>query len=171
MTERDRETPLVHDSTGSAPDAVHDVAPDDVAELLDRLMLRGIRLVRSSGETPPLASGDVAAVETHLEPARMRVDSSEVSLWYEHRVHCRDEEGGDLATIETGVVVDFDLTHGDEPELAVVACLADTNGIFIAWPYIRESVQSMSVRLGLAPITLGILRRDQDAYASDHGEP
>jgi hypothetical protein len=144
-----------------------EVTPDQVKALIERITLRGIRLLRWAGDTSPGRVDVVTQVEARFQPPRMRIEKDELSLWFEHRVRCQDEGGEEVATIETGIVMDFAVTGDEVPELSVVSCFADSNGAFIAWPYIREAVQAMSTRLGLAPITLGILRRDDDAYSSD----
>jgi len=136
------------------------VTPEEVEALIERMSLTAVRLVRWNGDSLPGTQGPVSSVDAALEPPRMRILPTEVSLWFEHRVECRNTDGDAIAEIETGVLVDFELSGDDEPELPVVACFADTNGAFIAWPYIREAVQTMSTRLGLAPIVLGVLRRE-----------
>lgn len=162
--EHESPPPSLVEGLSEEPEQEAYVSPEQVGALIERAKLREIRLARWHGEAPPGTEGPVEDVEARLEPARMRVTADHLSLWFEHRVDCRNATGESVAEIETGVILDFDMAAGPEPELPVVACFADTNGAFMAWPYIREAVQSMSVRLGLAPVTLGILQRDADAY-------
>ncbi len=138
------------------------VTLNEVKHLISRLTMRQIRVVRWRGEALRESDGAVHDVDVRLEPARMRISPGGMSLWFDHHVECSNLDGECIATIETGVIIDFDLAGDEEPTLSVVACFADTNGAFIAWPYIREAVQTMSLRLGLAPITLGILLRDTE---------
>lgn len=146
-----------------APTA-RDVSPDEMATLVGRIRLRQVRLVRWHGQTAPDASPDprdTPDVETDLEPPLVRVEPTELSLWFKHHVRCRGKDGSDLAHIDTEVLLDFDLVGGGgPPDLALAACFADSNGAFMAWPYIREAVQTMSARIGVAPVTLDVLRRE-----------
>jgi len=46
------------------------------------------------------------------------------------------------------------------------------NGLFNAWPYWREFVQSMTVRMGLPPLTLSVFRLpDQPSHAQPLPDP
>jgi hypothetical protein len=51
-------------------------------------------------------------------------------------------------------LLDNAMTASDE----VLAEFARVNGAFNAWPYFREFVQAMSVRMSLPPIVLPVLR-------------
>ncbi len=140
------------------------VSPAQVEQLLSRLTMRQMRIVHWNGDAPPGPEGRVENVDARLEPARMRISPGGLSLWFEHHVECSNANRDTIATIDTGIIVDFDVAGDEEPELPVVACFADTNAAFMAWPYIREAVQTMSTRLGLSPITLGILLRDAEVF-------
>jgi hypothetical protein len=150
------------EEVGSARTALHEqraVPAEEVRHLVECLTLRDIHLVRWSGNVTP---GDpvVADVDLETEPALVRILPNDLSLWFEHRVRCRDAEGEVVADIEAAVVANFDVCGDVDLDLPLASCFADTNGAFMAWPYTREAIQTMSVRLGLAPITVGILRRN-----------
>lgn len=152
------------DETTTAPEVP---PPADVEALVRRLNVRDVRIVKTAGEAPPGAVRPDLTVETALDPPRMRITQGDVSLWFEHHVRLTTTAGEVVATIETGLTVDYDLAGDEPPSEAVVGCFAETNGVFMAWPYIRQAVQDVSVRLGLAPVVLGILRRDKSPGSQD----
>ncbi|MGN9912577.1 hypothetical protein ACTMTJ_34070 [Phytohabitans sp. LJ34] len=71
--------------------------------------------------------------------------------------------GEAIATFEVDVIVSFDLDQppGDLDQL--IPAFSANVGFFVAFPFIREALQSMSVRVGLPPLTLGLLRRGSEA--------
>jgi len=54
----------------------------------------------------------------------------------------------------------YEVTDEFKGELSdsVVEMFGRTNGVYNAWPYIREAFQSLTVRLGLPPFTLPLMR-------------
>lgn len=42
-----------------------------------------------------------------------------------------------------------------------VKSFAETNAVFNAWPYFREYVQSTTLRMGLPPLTVPLLKLDR----------
>lgn len=78
------------------------------------------------------------------------------------RVELRVKSNGSpLATFETSYRLAYGMAPGAIPEtdqLEDFTQFSAVNGIFHAWPYFREIVQSSSGRMGLAPIVLPLLR-------------
>lgn len=60
--------------------------------------------------------------------------------------------------IEATFVVLYDLLKEHSFSDAHAAAFADRNAVFNAWPYWREFVQSMTVRMGLPALTLPVFR-------------
>lgn len=74
-------------------------------------------------------------------------------------VVARKGEGSDAETlrIQAEYLLDYrvkDLTGIRKPS---VAAFGKTTGLFHAWPYWREYVQSTTVRMGLPPLTIPVL--------------
>lgn len=69
-----------------------------------------------------------------------------------------EEEGTlqsrDISKISFTVLGSFSLLSGKEPSPAEIEDFATTSGIFAIYPYAREYVQSVSMRMGLQPLTL-----------------
>jgi len=63
----------------------------------------------------------------------------------------------DIFRIESSFSLDYRMS-GDEPAgVEEVAAFAKVNGIYNAWPYWREYVQSTASRMGLPPLVLPVL--------------
>lgn len=81
-----------------------------------------------------------------------------------------DQELGDsagstgraLAQMDIGILVQFAMQPGAEPEPDVVAAFMEQNTNFMVYPYLREAVQSISNRLGLDKIVLGLWLFNED---------
>ena len=63
-----------------------------------------------------------------------------------------------LVSIETKFELQYRLPEGFHVDSQTLTAFAETNGIYNAWPYWREFVQSMFVRMGLPPLALPLLR-------------
>ena len=60
------------------------------------------------------------------------------------------------------IVLEYVLDGQDEVDGEAVDVYVDRNAYFIAHPYLREAVQTTTARLGLDPVVLGVLGRDED---------
>lgn len=67
-----------------------------------------------------------------------------------------------VAEIQCEIAVEyfFNVTGGPKGDALApfLAAFAQINGVFNAWPYIRETVQSLTTRMGLPPLTLAVFR-------------
>jgi hypothetical protein len=67
------------------------------------------------------------------------------------------EGEADIFRIESSFSLDYRIS-GDEPAgVEEVAAFAKLNGIYNAWPYWREYVQSTASRMGLPPLVLPVI--------------
>ena len=64
------------------------------------------------------------------------------------------------------LVVSFGLDEGMALDKEMISRFIDNVAFFIAIPFIRETLQSMSARLGLNPLTLGMLKTRSAASLS-----
>jgi len=67
------------------------------------------------------------------------------------------DQGRDIFQIECRFALDYVLSGDEPPGDEEVAAFAKLNGIYNAWPYCREYVQSTASRMGLPPIVLPVL--------------
>lgn len=133
-----------------------------VAALHDRLHLKDVRIQRMLGEVladPPLA---VESVSVSVAAPEALVESPRLACRFTERVALLGQDDERLAVVEIVIVLEFALDGQDEPDAEAVAVYVDRNAYFIAHPYLREAVQTTTARLGLDPVVLGVLGRDED---------
>jgi hypothetical protein len=70
-------------------------------------------------------------------------------------------DGEPVAALEFVLVVEWSVPEDYEPSQDAAEFVASTTGYFAAFPYVRELAQSCAVRLGLDPVVLGALNRNQ----------
>ena len=74
------------------------------------------------------------------------------------RVHTERESQPSGLVISAGFLLTYELkVHEDYPQTNLDA-FGNLNGVFNAWPYVREFVQSMSTRMGAGALTLPVFR-------------
>jgi hypothetical protein len=73
-------------------------------------------------------------------------------------------DGGDLDvsdrlwTIDIEMCADWELVEDTQPTVEDIQCFAIGQGLMTCHPYGRETVQSLSVRMGYPPATMDLLR-------------
>lgn len=133
-----------------------------VAALPKLVSLRGVRLIRGQTEFLGIQKGDVLErLKLDLKAGgRKSPDAPNVLqafIGVEAAVLPRDREGV-LARVSCELALDYQVS--DEAAFASLtdddcADFATTNGLYNAWPYLREFCQTMSLRMLLpAPIVL-----------------
>lgn len=70
-----------------------------------------------------------------------------------------DERGEFLARIHFSLLVDYRVDDGYTPPTDAADHVASTTGYFAAYPYARELLQSLTARLHIDPVVLGLLNR------------
>ncbi|MET7407790.1 MULTISPECIES: hypothetical protein [Streptomyces] len=142
-----------------------DAPPDDlqeqVAALHRRLHLSDVRVQRLRAETfedPPL---DVESIVIYGSPCEVLLEPPRFAARFTHTVTLRDSEENCLAEVEIALVVEYRLDQGTQPSQEAVGVYVEHNAYFIAHPYMRETLQNATLKLGLEPVVLGVLSRDQ----------
>lgn len=69
-----------------------------------------------------------------------------------------EANGEELLRIEAQFVLHYRLPSLEGLKKANFAAFGELNGIYNAWPYWREFVQSTTVRMGLPPLTVPVYR-------------
>lgn len=87
-------------------------------------------------------------------------DVGQFSNRFSYSIEARDEMGMSVATLEFTLVLDWAVPDDFTPDRAAADFVAATTGYFAAYPYAREIVHTLSSRLGIDPIVLGALRRE-----------
>jgi hypothetical protein len=69
-----------------------------------------------------------------------------------------DQDQEELLRIEALFVLHYEVPGFEGLTNANIAAFGELNGLYNAWPYWREFVQSMTVRMGLPPLTMPVFR-------------
>ncbi|MEX2374857.1 MAG: hypothetical protein WD942_04620 [Dehalococcoidia bacterium] len=72
-----------------------------------------------------------------------------------------DDDDESVAELGFVLIVEWAVEEGYTPSAEAAEYVAKTTGHFAAYPYARELAQSTAARLGLDPLVLGILNRDE----------
>lgn len=65
-----------------------------------------------------------------------------------------------LGTIDFSLILVYDISKDFIFDSEAAEFLAGTTGLFASYPYARELVQSLSARMQLEPMVLGLLKKD-----------
>jgi preprotein translocase subunit SecB len=98
-------------------------------------------------------------------------------------VTAREGDGkdeSDIFAVEAAFALEYGISGDESVHPAEVAAFAKLNGLYNAWPYWREYVQSTVSRMGLPPVVLPVLtagtiekmvREDEEQAGSKDSEP
>lgn len=142
-------------------------AADNLKEIIGSVQLTGVRLreLTAAGSVPE-AGVRTASVEIgHSARVKDRSDDRFV-VTAAIRVRVMEQGGGKQAlrrrptTLSLLAAFDllYDLPKAKDFAAADLSRFANVNGVYNAWPYWRELVQSITVRMGLPPIVLPVFR-------------
>lgn len=139
-----------------------EVTREQVQAVIDRTNLVSIELTRYVGKSDLYMAGqNVLRLELDAKTPEFLVTETQILCRFSHRFVALTEDGSKVARIRADHLVRFDLADGPDLSPETIAVWAETNVFFMMYPYLREAVQSMSIRIGLDPIILGVLRRDE----------
>jgi hypothetical protein len=127
-------------------------------ELVQRAELTEIRYTKWHAELLVEEPGDVGEIEVKITHS-LRVRGTTFDTKFEVDVPVLSEDEKDLARIEMAIVASFTLEGGEPPERKLVSEFIRRVAFFVVMPFIRESLHSLSTRLGLEPITIGLLQQ------------
>jgi hypothetical protein len=135
-----------------------------VEELHERLSLLDIRCVRNEahleGDTP--TPPEMATVRFTNPKYFLDSEGGRFSALIEAELHFSDAADDPVASARVGYVVDSSLEPGAPPEDEAIAAYLRGNTFFLAYPYLREALQSAAVRIGMPAMPLPVLDRRQE---------
>ena len=119
--------------------------------------LRDVRLVASTAKAAQPSRDAATTVEFAVHAALVRPDPAPDGFAVEVGIELAAHEGDDRREV-LRLTAEFRLAFG-HPDLAALdeqnlRDFAESSGLFSAWPYLREYVQSTTVRMGLPPIVI-----------------
>lgn len=134
---------------------------DEVIELVDHTELVDVRFARIVAELddPARRPQDVSETSFDVELGF----ASEPGLFqnkFDVTFGLLDDERTGIGRVEMSVIVDYAVRSTDfKPTEEAAHFFVSTSGYLAAFPYIRELFQSLTSRLQLDPLVLGLLRR------------
>ena len=136
---------------------------DELKRLIAEVEIEGVRLVEANVETKVRSPADTGAVDLLVNRTAEigeRQDNGTFFVVAKIGAQLVSEEAKEepLVSIETSFELQYCLPEGLRVEPQTLTTFAETNGIYNAWPYWREFVQSMFARMGLPPVVLPLLR-------------
>lgn len=136
------------------------IHPEDVQRLLEALTLLDIRLRKCSAELHFDAPVDFDAVRLNFGTTLFRVVEDQLECRFDLTATLVDEEDDLVATVETSHVAAFGVSSPEDLDEDVVPTFMDTNVFFMVYPYIRQSVYELTSSIGMGPVLLGVLGRE-----------
>ncbi|WP_020522853.1 hypothetical protein [Catelliglobosispora koreensis] len=136
----------------------------DLSAFIEQAELTGVRLTSVFGavksEDPVTAVGMTQKIRPQI---RYRIDGFDCKFDVDSRI--LDGDGEERARIAVHIVASFDVP-GDlrdidgGPPQELLTLFVQQVAYFVVFPYLRATIQDMSMKLGLGAITLGLLRAD-----------
>ncbi|WP_457100686.1 hypothetical protein [Microbacterium sp. P5_E9] len=145
-----------------------EVAPQDVQRIIDATKVVDVRL--DEVHAGPVGSiGPEMSVHVQVEEPQLGHldEQNRVLVRFSHSVECSPSNGeGSPTKIQLAHVVTFDVIEELETTWPAVAAWIETNAYFIAYPYVRQSVSTLTTNLGLPALVLDYLGRDDRPFSS-----
>lgn len=152
------------------------VTPGDVAALVAATEPMEVRLDEVHAGPVHEVAAEMRVKLIRGEPGFAYVEDQELLLVrLEHGISCvagSDEENP--TTIGAHHIVVFKVLRQLDVQAATIAAWIETNVYFIAYPYVRQFFTQITASLGLPPVVLGYLKRDEWPFAvevTDAAEP
>ncbi len=148
----------IHDESVDAS-----VSPADVAALVAATEPVEVRLDEVHAGPVVTAAATMQAKLVRGEPGFAYLEDQETLLVrLEHGLSCiADGDEANATTISANHVVAFKIVHELDVQAATVAAWIETNVYFMAYPYVRQFFTQMTAAMGLPPVVLGYMKRDQ----------
>lgn len=142
------------------------VSSEEVGKIIESTRVVGVRL--DEVHAGPLAfEGDspVYGVQTKLPKYAFVEDPGQVLVRIEHLVLIgADEELESATELRVAHVASFSLDADLDTTAAALSAWIESNVYFLAYPYVRETLASLTQRMGLPPLTLDYLSRDSRPF-------
>lgn len=131
--------------------------------VISSVEIKGVRLVDASARTRIRSPKDVGAVRLLLDwSARVKESQRDGSFLVTSTIDARIVPEGQKRESIVWVKAVYELTYGLPQGFSAsrgeLNAFAQTNGVFNVWPYWREFIQSMFVRMNLPPLVLPVFR-------------
>lgn len=133
---------------------------DELANFIQRLTLLNIRCIKVAAELGDVAPNPATRIRVELtDKVLYALGDDFLGAKFTASVTAFDAMGDVSAHVETVHVIEHALDKGETPSGELVSAYLHTNGLFLVYPYIRETVQDAFTRIGAGNLVLGILPR------------
>ncbi|GAA0696359.1 hypothetical protein GCM10009536_31060 [Streptomyces thermocarboxydus] len=114
------------------------------------------QVLTESCEAERLAAETSAGAELRLE---LGLAPNPESIFYRLKAQAtlKSKEGKDVGRVEVSVVTRYDITEGGVPDDGTLLEFADREATVVAYPYVREGIQSLAARIGFAGVLIPML--------------
>lgn len=123
-----------------------------------------IRLVRTKAEAEPPEETMKETINVSMDVKSRHVETNQDALRIEVQFSLQGKNTGESAKPRKAISIEcaFEIDYRLRPDFNLTAeqinAFKDGNAIFNCWPYCREYVQEIVMKLGYPPITLPFLR-------------
>lgn len=143
-------------------DATDSVAPADVAALVAVTEPLDVRLDEVHAGPVYEVSAEMQVRLVRGQPSFGYVEDQDLILVrLEHTLNCSTSTDQNSTDIRAHHIVAFRVLEEFEVTPATVSAWIETNVYFIAYPYIRQFFTQITASLGLPPVVLGYMKRDE----------
>lgn len=141
------------------------------SRISSRVQIGGIRLVEAGGVSPTPGSPPQADVAAQYGATVVQAPDSEGEFRVHARVRVRDatSDAKPVFLVHATFEILYRLKPGDEVSEHELQSFAQINAVFNAWPYFREFVHMMMMRMDLPPLVIPVYRlpRPEEATKAD----
>jgi hypothetical protein len=128
----------------SPVDELSDLQQIELVSLLRELSITQIEVVSFSADR--LRAGSAPSTQYALTTG-VATDSGRLTYRFDAQATLIGEDDEPVALVQIGLVVVFTLPEDSEPQDWIVEHVA-RNATYMAYPYLRENIQTLSARLG-----------------------
>lgn|GEM_PF-5776652 len=148
---------LINEETPSS------VTPEAVAALVAATEPTEVRLDEVHAGPVVSSSSEMEVELSRGEPGFAYIEEEEILLVrLEHSMRCHPTGNSEASTsIDASHVIAFRIMQEVDVQAAVISAWIETNVYFIAYPYVRQFFTEITASLGLPPVVLGYMKRDE----------
>lgn len=137
------------------------VTPPDVAAIIDATQPTGIRVDEVHAgpvhRVPDVMKAGIVASESAFAQLP---DNNVLLVRITHTLSCQNETDEEVASVNVAHIASFTVLADLETSRAAVSAWIDANVYFMVYPYVRQFFTEITATLGLPPVVLDYLRRD-----------
>jgi preprotein translocase subunit SecB len=163
---------------------VHATSPPSkmllAAFVASRIQIKAVRLVETSARQ--VVSGDKLPQQLDLAiktEASLDPETLKIAVDVRCSLAARYADAGQEAQVPVSIAAVFRVEYSCDSSQNLtkesIDAFGELNGVYNVWPYWREYVQSVLVRMGLPPLTIPVFRPMSDSWPiprpSSHSEP